>query len=56
MAERERELREQLMFGPRVVVARATLADAFDAYLGKPKPPRSTDVVRVGVLNEHIGA
>ena len=56
MAMRERELREELMFGARAVAARATLADAFEAYLIKPKPPNSTDVVRVGVLNEHIGA
>ncbi len=56
MAVREQELREQLLFGPRAVAASAVIADAFELYLTKPKPPNSTDVVRVGVMNERIGA
>jgi len=56
MAMREQELREQLLFGPRATAAKAVIADAFEAYLTKPKPPNSTDVVRVGVMNERIGA
>ena len=56
MAERERCLREELMFGPRVVLMRATISDAFEAYLTKPRAPNSTDVVRIGVMNERIGA
>jgi integrase len=55
MSERERGLREELMFGPRVVAARAVIADAFDAYLSKPKRPNSSDILRVGVMNERIG-
>jgi hypothetical protein len=56
MAEREREIREALIFGPRVVLTRSVIADAFEAYLTKPKSPNSTDVVRIGVMNERIGA
>lgn len=56
MAERERELREELIFGPKAVAARGIMADAFEAYLTKPKPPNSTDVARIGVMNERIGA
>lgn len=55
MAERERALREELMFGPRAVASRAVIADAFDAYLAKPKRPNSSDILRVGVMNERIG-
>lgn len=55
MAERERELRETLVFGPRVVATWSTIADAFEVYLTKPKVPNSTDVVRIGVMNERIG-
>jgi integrase len=55
MAVREQELREELMFGPKVRVVRAEVADAFEAYLTKPRPPNSTDVVRIGVMNERIG-
>ena len=47
MGERERELREELMFGPRVVAKRAVIADAFDVYLSKPKRPNSSDILRV---------
>jgi hypothetical protein len=56
MLERERCLREELMFGPRVVAGRSVIADAFAAYLAKPKRPHSSDVLRVGVMNEVIGA
>lgn len=55
MAEREREVREALIFGPRVVAVRGVVADAFEAYLTKPKRPNSTDVVRIGVMNDRIG-
>ncbi|CAA9517350.1 MAG: hypothetical protein AVDCRST_MAG91-2001 [uncultured Sphingomonadaceae bacterium] len=55
MAERERGLREEMMFGPRAVASRAVIADAFEAYLSKPKRPNSSDVLRVGVMNERIG-
>lgn len=56
MAQLEIELREQLMFGPKAASAKAMLADAFQAYLTKAKKPHSTDVLRVGILNEWIGA
>ena len=55
MGEGVRELREELMFGPRVVLARAAIADAFETYLSKPKRPNSSDILRVGVMNERIG-
>jgi integrase len=53
--QREAELIEELMFGPRATVARATIADAFDAYLTKPNRPGSSDVIRIGIMNEHVG-
>jgi integrase len=56
MNELENELRERLMFGVKAVAARAVLADAFEAYLTKPKRAHSTDVLRIGVMNEWIGA
>lgn len=56
MLERKRCLREELMFGPRVVAGRSVIADAFEAYLGKLKRPHSSDVLRIGVMNEVIGA
>lgn len=46
---------EQLMFGPRATAARATVADALGAYLAKPKRPGSSDVLRIGKLNEVVG-
>lgn len=55
MALKEQELREQLMFGQRAQVARATIADAFAAYLDKPNRPNSSDIVRVAIMNERIG-
>ncbi|MDQ2892796.1 MAG: site-specific integrase [Pseudomonadota bacterium] len=55
MAERERALREELMFGRRVVLTRAAIADAFETYLSKPKRPNSSDILRVRVMNERIG-
>jgi hypothetical protein len=55
MAAREQALREELMFGPKAKTIRASIADAFEAYLTKPTPPNSTDVVRIGVMNERIG-
>lgn len=53
--KKERELREQLMFGPRALVAQVTVADAFEAYLSKPAKPNSSDILRIGKLNEIIG-
>jgi integrase len=53
--QREAELLEELMFGPRATVARATIAEAFDAYLTKPNRPGSSDVLRIGIMNDHIG-
>ena len=55
MSRKERELREQLMFGPKAQVARASIADAFDAYLAKADRPNTSDVIRVGKMNEIIG-
>lgn len=55
MAQKELELREQLMFGPRAAVPRAAINDAFDAYLNKAPRPHSTDVVRVEVMRTRIG-
>ena len=54
MGDRERELREELMFGPRVVAKRAVIADAFDAYLSKPKRPNSSDILRVAAQAEAV--
>lgn len=50
------ELRHQLLFGSKAKLVRASVADAFEAYLTKAVAPNSTDVCRVGVLNERIGA
>lgn len=55
MREHERELTHQLMFGAQARVAKATIADAFEVYLSKAKPPGSSDVLRLGKLNEMIG-
>ena len=38
-----------------MVAGRSVIADAFDAYLAKPKRPHSSDVLRIGVMNELIG-
>ena len=35
---------------------RWTIAGAFEAYVGKPKRPHSSDVLRIGIINEVIGA
>ena len=55
MAEYETKLRHQLMFGPAAVIAQGTIADAFDSYLSKAKPPCPSDILRIGKLNERIG-
>ncbi|AEG50327.1 integrase family protein [Sphingobium chlorophenolicum L-1] len=55
MAEYETRLRRQLMFGPAVLVAQGTIADAFDSYLSKAKRPCASDILRIGKLNERIG-
>ena len=55
MAEHETRLRHQLMFGPAVLVAQGTIADAFDSYLSKAKPPCPSDVLRIGKLRSLIG-
>lgn len=57
MAERERCLREELMFGPRVVLTRATISDVFEAYLTGHAPAgqdryRSLLQAAVNVYNE----
>lgn len=54
--ELERQLQDELMFGKQIVAKNANLADAFAAFLGKPNPPTSSDVLRIGILNDHIGA
>ena len=51
----ENDLKNELMFGKKAQVARATIADAFAAYLAKPGAPNSSDVLRVGILNEYLG-
>ena len=55
MAEHETKLRHQLMFGPAALVAQGTIADAFDSYLSKAKPPCPSDILRIGKLNGLIG-
>ena len=55
MAEYETKLRHQLMFGPAAAVAQGIMADAFDSYLSKAKPPCASDVLRIGKLNGIIG-
>lgn len=55
MAAREAELVEDLFFGPRAQLTRASMSEAFEAYLTKPGRPNSSDVIRVGKLNELIG-
>ena len=55
MAEHETKLRHQLMFGPAALVAQGTIADAFDSYLSKAKPPCASDILRIGKLNGLIG-
>ena len=54
-SRKEQELVEQLMFGPRATASKASVADALGAYLLKPKRPGSSDLLRVGKLNELIG-
>ena len=55
MAEHETKLRHQLMFGPAALVAQGTIADAFESYLTKAKPPCASDILRIGKLNGIIG-
>jgi integrase len=55
MAQKEIALREQLMFGPRATASKATMGDAFDAYLNKAPRPHSTDVLRVEIMRARIG-
>ncbi|MDX3901011.1 MAG: hypothetical protein QHC40_10945 [Sphingobium sp.] len=55
MAEHETKLRHQLMFGPAALVAQGTIAQAFDSYLTKAKPPCASDILRIGKLNGLIG-
>lgn len=55
MAKMEIELREQLMFGPKANASKASIADAFDAYLNKAPKPHSTDILRVQVMSARIG-
>lgn len=46
---------ERLMFGTQARAVKATIADGFAAYLVKPKRPNSSDVIRVGKMNQLIG-
>ena len=55
MAEHETKLRHRLMFGPAAIVAQGRIADAFESYLTKAKPPCPSDVLRIGKLNGLIG-
>lgn len=55
MAEYETKLRHQLMFGAAAAVATGVMADAFASYLSKPKPPHPSDILRISILNQHIG-
>lgn len=55
MAEYETKLRHQLMFGPAAIVAQGTVADAFESYLSKARPPCASDILRIGKLNGRIG-
>ncbi len=55
MAQYEMELRNELLFGPAAKVADGVLADAFSTYLNKAKRPHPSDVLRIGVLNSHVG-
>ena len=55
MAEHETKLRHRLMFGPAAIVAQGKIADAFESYLTKAKPPCPSDVLRIGKLNGLIG-
>lgn len=55
MAEYETKMRHRLMFGPAAIVAQGCIADAFECYLSKAKPPGPSDVLRIGKLNALIG-
>ncbi|WP_257538923.1 site-specific integrase [Sphingobium sp. CFD-1] len=55
MAEHETKLRHRLMFGPAAIVAQGKIADAFESYLTKARPPCASDVLRIGKLNGLIG-
>jgi integrase len=55
MAEYETKLRHQLMFGPTAAVANGVMADAFASYLSKAKSPHPSDILRISILNQHIG-
>lgn len=48
-------IRGSVSLGPRAIASRATMGDAFDAYLNKAPKPHSTHVLRVEVMREHIG-
>lgn len=55
MAEHEAQLREELRFGPKAQIARAMIADAFREYLLKANRPNSSDILRIGKMNDVIG-
>jgi len=55
MAEYETKQRHQLMFGPAAAVASGVMADAFASYLSKAKSPHPSDILRISILNQHIG-
>lgn len=54
-ADLETRLRNRLLFGPAADLAAHTIADAFESYLTKPKPPCAADMIRVGKMNSAIG-
>jgi integrase len=54
-AELETRLRNKLLFGPAADIAAHTIADAFESYITKPKPPCAADLIRIGRLNKAIG-
>lgn len=55
MAAHEAELVEDLFFGPRAQLKRASMSEAFEVYLTKPRRPNSSDIIRIGKLNEIVG-
>lgn len=54
-ARMPRKLPTILSVDPAAVVAQGTIADAFNSYLSKAKPPCPSDILRIGKLNERIG-
>jgi len=55
MAQYEMQLRNELLFGPAAKLVDGVLADAFATYLNKAERPHPSDVLRIGILNRHVG-